>query len=157
MQRIEFELCEFLIKKGMKIAVAESCTGGMIAAKITSVPGASCCFDLGVVTYSNEQKNRILGVKTKTLKTFGAVSKKTALEMCKGVAKLAKSDIGISVTGIAGPTGGTPEKPVGTVWIGVFSKKSHEAYKFVFDGDRDEVRSKTCEKALNLALKTALK
>ncbi len=151
MECTEKILCERLLEKGLKIATAESCTGGMIAAKITSVSGASGSFDAGVVTYSNEQKHKLLGVSKKTLKKYGAVSKETALEMCRGVRKLAKADIGVSVTGIAGPTGGTAEKPVGTVWIGICSKKTCKAECFLFDGNRDEVRAQTALKALELA------
>lgn len=149
---IEKIVCEVLIEKKKKIATAESCTGGLIAQKITSVSGASGCFDCGVVTYSNEQKHKILGVSEVTLKTFGAVSEQTALEMCKGVKKLANADVGISVTGIAGPTGGTKEKPVGTVWIGICSADVHRAECFHFDGDRDAVRESTANKALEMVL-----
>ena len=151
MDGIEKILVECLIKKGLKITTAESCTGGLIAAKITAVPGASECFDAGVVTYSNEQKNKLLGVRLKTLESFGAVSEKTALEMCKGVKNLTKADVGVSVTGIAGPGGGTAEKPVGTVWIGICCNSTHKALKFLFDGDREEVRNQTVSKALELA------
>jgi len=151
-KKIEENLIEKLIVKGLKISTAESCTGGMIAARITAVPGASECFDAGVVTYSNEQKHKLIGVKTETLEQFGAVSQETALEMCKGVKELTNADIGVSVTGIAGPGGGTPEKPVGTVWIGVCSNNTHNALKFLFEGNRDEVRSQTAEKALELAM-----
>ncbi len=145
-------LCELLLKKGLKVATAESCTGGLIASKITSVSGASGCFDLGVVTYSNEQKQKLIGVKSETLEKFGAVSEETALEMCKGVVEISGADIGISVTGIAGPTGGTKEKPVGTVWIGICSADVHKAECFHFDGDRDRVREKTANKALELVI-----
>ncbi|MBQ9737315.1 MAG: CinA family protein [Clostridia bacterium] len=153
MKSIEFELCNFLIQNNLKIATAESCTGGMIASKITNVPGASACFDCGVVTYSNGQKTKLLGVSPKTLETFGAVSEETALEMCYGVKKLANADVGISVTGIAGPAGGTPEKPVGTVWIGVCTQNIHKAFKFLFEGNREEVREQTAIIALTLAKK----
>ena len=152
MDSIEKILVEKLIEKGLKISTAESCTGGMIAAKITAVPGASGCFDAGVVTYSNEQKNKLIGVKKDTLESFGAVSQETALEMCKSVKELVSADIGVSVTGIAGPGGGTPEKPVGTVWIGVCSNRTHKALKFLFEGNRDEVRSQTAQKALEMVL-----
>ena len=153
MKSIEFELCNNLIQNNLKIATAESCTGGMIASKITNVPGASACFDCGVVTYSNGQKTKLLGVSPKTLETFGAVSEETALEMCDGIKKLANADIGISVTGIAGPDGGTPEKPVGTVWIGVCTKNIHKAFKFLFEGNREKVREQTAIMALTLAKK----
>lgn len=150
MKSIEVSLVELLIKNKIKLATAESCTGGLIAQKITSVPGASECFDCGVVTYSNEQKHKILGVSNETLEKFGAVSEQTALEMCKGVRELAGADFGISVTGIAGPGGGTLEKPVGTVWIGICGENVHIAEKFLFDGDRNQVREKTSDMALNI-------
>ncbi len=148
---LEYELCELLIKNNLKIATAESCTGGLIASRITAVPGASACFDCGVVTYSNEQKHKLINVSIETLEKFGAVSEETALEMSAGVKALANADIAISVTGIAGPTGGTSEKPVGTVWIGICSNSSHKAYKFIFNGNRDEVRSQTVDLAFKLA------
>jgi len=150
MNNIESIVVELLIKNKMKLATAESCTGGLIAQKITSVAGASECFDCGVVTYSNEQKQKLLGVSKDTLEKFGAVSQQTALEMCKGVKALSDADFGISVTGIAGPGGGTPEKPVGTVWIGICGESLHKAEKFLFDGNRQQVRENTAEMALKM-------
>ena len=152
----EVLLCDALLEKGMKVATAESCTGGMIAAKITAVPGASECFDCGVVTYSNEQKEKLLGVKHETLESFGAVSEETALEMCKGAKTLSGADVAVSVTGIAGPGGGTPHKPVGTVWIGVCSDNDHKAFKFLFKGDRNQVRQQTAMIAIEMARRAAL-
>lgn len=152
MNSIEALLVELLIGEKMKLATAESCTGGLIAQKITSVPGASECFDCGVVTYSNEQKRNLLGVSAETLEQYGAVSEQTALEMCKGVKEVADADFGISVTGIAGPGGGTAEKPVGTVWIGICGKNIHKAEKFLFDGDRNQVRESTANTALNMVM-----
>ena len=108
-----------LSKNGLTIACAESCTGGLIAKRITDVAGASSVFVGGCVTYANEAKMKLLGVKSKTLESFGAVSEQTALEMARGVRTELGADIGISTTGIAGPGGGTPEKPVGTVYIGI--------------------------------------
>ncbi len=153
---IESRLVKALIENNMKIATAESCTGGMIAAKITSVAGSSGCFDCGVVTYSNEQKHKLLGVKEETLSEHGAVSEQTALEMCKGVRNLANADFGISVTGIAGPGGGIPEKPVGTVWIGICGKNVHKAFKFLFSGDRNQVRQQTAITAMEMARRGVL-
>lgn len=150
MNNIENTVVELLIKNKMKLATAESCTGGLIAQKITSVAGASECFDCGVVTYSNEQKQKLLGVSAETLEEFGAVSEQTALEMCKGVKVLSDADFGISVTGIAGPGGGTPEKPVGTVWIGICGENLHKAERFVFDGNRQQIRESTAEMALKM-------
>ncbi len=152
MKNIESVLVELLIKEKMKLSTAESCTGGLIAQKITSVSGASECFDCGVVTYSNEQKIKLLGVSAETLEKYGAVSMETALEMCKGVKELANADFGISVTGIAGPGGGTAEKPVGTVWIGICGKSIHKAEKFLFDGDRNQVRESTANTVLNMVI-----
>lgn len=151
MEGIEKGLVKKLLEKGKKIATAESCTGGMIAAKITAVAGASACFDLGVVTYSNRQKNRILSVSDLTLEEYGAVSEETALEMCKGVKNISAADVGISVTGIAGPGGGTPDKPVGTVWIGICGEGVHQARRFLFEGDREQVRIQTVNTALEMA------
>ena len=152
MKTIQETVVELLIKHKMKLATAESCTGGLIAQKITSVAGASECFDCGVVTYSNEQKRNLLGVSAETLEQYGAVSEQTALEMCKGVKEVADADFGISVTGIAGPGGGTAEKPVGTVWIGICGKNIHKAEKFLFDGDRNQVRESTANTALNMVM-----
>lgn len=150
MKTIQETVVELLIKHNMKLATAESCTGGLIAQKITSVAGASECFDCGVVTYSNGQKQKLLGVSAETLEKFGAVSEQTALEMCKGVRTLADADFGISVTGIAGPGGGTPDKPVGTVWIGICGDNLHKAERFLFDGDRQQVRESTAQTALKM-------
>ncbi len=150
-ENIEARLVRALLENNMRIATSESCTGGMIASKITSVAGSSGCFDCGVVTYSNEQKHKLLGVSEETLSKYSAVSEKTALEMCNGVKKLADADIGISVTGIAGPGGGTPDKPVGTVWIGICGENVHKAYKFLFSGDRNQVRIQTAICAMEIA------
>ena len=127
MNNIESIVVELLIKNKMKLATAESCTGGLIAQKITSVAGAK-----------------------DTLDKVGAVSEQTALEMCKGVKTLSNADFGISVTGIAGPGGGAPEKPVGTVWIGICGENLHKAQKFLFDGNRQQVRENTAEMALKM-------
>lgn len=111
-------VAELLIKKGLTVSSAESCTGGMFAAALTDIPGVSECFDRGLVTYSNRAKVEELGVNPETLEKFGAVSEETAIEMAEGVKRVSGSDIGISVTGIAGPDGGTEEKPVGLTYIG---------------------------------------
>lgn len=149
---LEVRVCDALIKKGLKLATAESCTGGLLAQKITSVAGASECFDCGTVTYSNEQKVRMLGVSETTLKKFGAVSEETALEMCRGIKKAANADFGIGITGIAGPGGGTADKPVGLVYIGICGENVHRAYKCNFVGDRCAVREAAANKALTLVL-----
>lgn len=119
MENLPEMLVKTLSEKGLKIATAESCTGGLISKMITDVSGASAVFDCGVCSYANEIKAKILGVSEDDLKEFGAVSKEVAMQMAQGVRELSGADIGISTTGIAGPTGGSDLKPVGTVFIGV--------------------------------------
>ena len=142
------EIAEKLIEKKLKISVSESCTGGMLAANLINYPGISEVFEEGCVTYSNEAKMRRLGVKEETLEKHGAVSFETACEMAEGIAKSAGTDIGMSTTGIAGPGGGSDEKPVGLVYIGMHINGRTEAKKFNFEGDRLSVRTQAVEKAL---------
>lgn len=130
-----------LLKAGrITISGAESCTGGMVAAELTSVDGISAVFNESFVTYSNNSKNRNLGVKNETLERFGAVSEECAREMAEGAAKRSGADIAFSVTGIAGPGGGTAEKPVGTVCFGVYFAGMTTSVTAHFAGDRDQVR-----------------
>ncbi len=146
--------------KGAKLAVAESCTGGLVASRITDIPGSSAFFTGGIVAYSNDLKRSLLGVKAGTLKTHGAVSKEVAAEMAEGVAKKTKAGISISLTGIAGPGGGTKEKPVGTVYIGITvkteDKKSAETSKpafvrlFNFKGTRVSIKDRSATAALTV-------
>lgn len=117
------------------VATAESCTGGLLSGAITAVSGASSVFGYGVCTYANEAKMKLLSVKAETLEEYGAVSAQTAREMADGIRKLSGADYGVSTTGIAGPTGDTADKPVGTVCIGISSEKSTYAQRFVFDGE----------------------
>lgn len=134
---------------GFKLATAESCTGGMISAAFTDLSGSSDIFDRGFVTYSNEAKMAMLGVSPATLEAHGAVSEQTAREMCEGALKNSLADVTIAVTGIAGPSGGTPDKPVGLVYIGLAKKKSEtRIFRHVFAGDRQAVRQQTVEQAL---------
>lgn len=142
------ELVRLLTQQNKKIATAESCTGGMISQMITSVPGASAVFDCGIVSYSNEIKKSILGVRAQTLEKYGAVSEQTALEMAQGVKKLSGADYALSVTGIAGPGGGSKEKPVGTVYVGIVHPEGSEVCLFHFSGNRDEIRKQTAQAAL---------
>lgn len=151
------ELVIFLCENNLKITSAESCTGGLFASGITAVSGSSSCFDGSFVTYSNEQKHRLLGVGIEILERFGAVSFNTALEMAKGVRKSFGAHIGIGITGIAGPTGGTKDKPVGLVYISVAFAGGVIAHKCNFSGSRDEVRVQAVEFAKNLAFNTAKK
>ena len=153
----ELELKELLLQKGLKLSTAESCTGGLVAARIVNVPGSSEYFMGGVVAYDNSIKMKVLNVSTETLLKFGAVSEETAREMVLGVKKLMNTECAISTTGIAGPTGGTPEKPVGLTYIGISVGDRVEVFKFIFeDKDPDEVarrnnrRRKAAKKALKL-------
>ncbi len=149
------KLYEALEENNLKVATAESCTGGMIGAALTSVSGVSSYYGFGVVTYANEAKEKLLGVSHATLEAVGAVSPETACEMAQGALKLSDADIAISVTGIAGPHGGTVEKPVGLVYIGIARKGVEPvAYKNNFSGGREEVRTQTVIKALELAINT---
>lgn len=124
-------------EKSLKVATAESCTGGAIAAQITVLPGASQVFDCGVVAYENKIKEKLLGVQAETLAEFGAVSEETVRQMAEGVRKLSGANYGVATSGIAGPTGGTDEKPVGTVWIAVASEKETVARRFQFPNTRE--------------------
>ncbi len=146
------KLIETLIEKKLHISTAESCTGGLLSAMLTDVPGASAVIDECIVTYSNEAKMRELYVKEATLEEFGAVSVETAYEMCTGICRHTGADVGIGITGIAGPGGGTPEKPVGTVCIGVCVKGNVEVNCCHFNGDRASVRMQSCEWAIKKAL-----
>lgn len=150
-------VAELLCKKKLSISTAESCTGGMVAATLISYPGISDVFKEGAVTYSNEAKMKRLGVKEETLNNFGAVSEETAREMAEGISREAKTDIGISTTGIAGPGGGTEEKPVGLVYIGVCIKGNIIVEKFNFTGDREAVRKKATMNALNILRKELIR
>jgi PncC family amidohydrolase len=144
-----------LKKKRLTLAVAESCTGGLISSRITDVAGSSAYFVDGVIVYSNDSKENLLGVKRETLKRYGAVSKETAFEMAKGVKHYSCADIGLAVTGIAGPSGGTKAKPVGLVYIAIATDKKNIVKKFRFKGPRQAIKLSASEAALNLILKNA--
>ena len=139
-----------LIEQNISISTAESCTGGSLGKIITSVPGASGIYGYGFITYANEAKENLLGVPNEILETVGAVSPETALAMAEGARRASGSDIGVSTTGIAGPGGGTPEKPVGLVYIAIADKNGSEFRKLNLTGDRDQVRRKTCEEVFGL-------
>lgn len=147
---LEFEVAELLEQKKLHVTTAESCTGGLIAGTLVNVPGISAWFGEGYVTYSNEAKEKLLGVSHETLSTCGAVSAETAGEMAKGAARAAGTDAAVSVTGIAGPDGGTEEKPVGLVYMGCFCKGKICVEKHVFVGDRAQVRAQSVQAALML-------
>lgn len=154
---IQFAVAKSLIKKGLTIGSAESCTGGLIASRLIDYPGVSSVFLEGAVTYSNEAKIRTLKVKEETLNTVGAVSEETAIEMAEGIAKRCGSDIGISTTGIAGPGGGTEEKPVGLVYIGIYVNGKAYAKRHIFTGNREAVRNRACMTALDMVRREILK
>ncbi|MBD7913369.1 competence/damage-inducible protein A [Clostridium cibarium] len=154
--KLEEVIGDLLINKGLTISTAESCTGGMIASRLINYPGISQAFLEGAVTYSNEAKVRTLGVSQDTLKRYGAVSEETAKEMALGLSKRTGSDISIVTTGIAGPGGGTEEKPVGLVYIGVYYKGQIRVYRQVFNGNREEVRNKATITALDKVRRTIL-
>ena len=157
LMQLSLELAELLLKKNYKIGLAESCTGGGIAKVITDLSGSSNWFDLGVVTYSNEAKEKILDVPGSLLESFGAVSEPVAAAMVEGVVKLSKADVGISVTGIAGPSGGTMEKPVGTVCFGFHNLIQGTSVKTVnFSGDRPNIRHQAVKYALGRTLSDLL-
>lgn len=146
---LEHVVGKMLVDKNLTISTAESCTGGMIASMLVSYPGISKVLLEGAVTYSNEAKMKRLGVQEETLNSFGAVSEETAKEMASGIAKASGSDIGVSVTGIAGPGGGSDEKPVGLVYVGLSINGNVKVKKFTFQGDRDKVRTRTAVNSLD--------
>lgn len=139
---------EIFREKGLSLALAESCTGGMIAETITNVAGASDIFYGSAVTYVNSAKEHILGVARETLEKHGAVSSECAEEMACGARRVYGADVAMSVTGIAGPGGGSEAKPVGTVWFGLATKDGEETFRRRFDGDRAAVRRQTVEEVL---------
>ena len=141
-----------LIKNKITISVAESCTGGMIASEITSVPNSSNIFNLGLVTYSNQSKEKILKIKKQNLKKYGAVSSQICKDMIENLFKISKTDICISTTGIAGPSGGSKLKPVGLVYIGIKFKKISKIYMYNFNKklERNKIQKKTVNTAFNL-------
>lgn len=150
---IESIIGELLINKKLTIATAESCTGGMVAAKLVNYPGISQCLIEGVVTYSNESKMKRINVNEDTLNKFGAVSSEVAGEMAMGIAKTSGANIGISTTGIAGPGGGSKEKPVGLVYIGIFYLNKLITKELRLTGGRQQIRNKTTNILLEELLK----
>jgi PncC family amidohydrolase len=149
---IEARVGDLLEAKGMKLAMAESCTGGLIAHRITNVPGSSRYFLGGVVCYADAVKRGLLGVSEDTLAQEGAVSRQTALEMARGIRKLMGAQIGISVTGIAGPSGGSVEKPVGLTWIAVIDPDTERVERYAWGGERIENKEYSAEAALKLLI-----
>lgn len=138
-----------LEQRNLKLVTVESCTGGGVASLVTEIPGSSNWFDCAFVTYSNEAKVSLVGVNPDSIRKFGAVSQQVAIEMAKGGLQYSGADVAISVTGIAGPDGGSTEKPVGTVWMAWADRAGKVLVKgFLFDGDRHQVRQSTVDSAL---------
>lgn len=156
MEHILNQIHSLLIKNKKKIAIAESCTGGLLSNLLTRIPGSSHYFILGIVAYSNKAKGTILKIPAPLINKRGAVSKEVAKKMAKAIRKLAQSHIGIAITGIAGPGGGTPQKPKGTIFIAIDSKTKKISERFIFKGNRLAVRKIASLKALRL-LKRVLK
>jgi PncC family amidohydrolase len=143
---------EALTRHGFTISTAESCTGGLLSHVITAVSGSSAYFVGGVVAYSNAIKAEVLGVRSSTLEAFGAVSEQTACEMAEGIRAKFGTDVGLSTTGIAGPTGGTPQKPVGLVWIAISTAGATRAFECHFSGERLEIMRQTVIEVLSRTL-----
>ena len=147
------EISQLLLQRGLKMASAESCTGGWIAQQATRFSGSSDWFECGFVTYSNEAKKNMLGVKRKAIAKHGAVSEEVVLQMVTGAIEKSAAQVAVAVSGVAGPTGGTPEKPVGTVWlawgiqVSPGSALSLGAYRYVFQGSRHAIRKQSVEAA----------
>lgn len=148
----EIEVGTLLHQRGLSLALAESCTGGLISSRITDVPGSSEYFLGSVISYAYEAKVNLLGVTWETLRMHGAVSRETVLEMASGARQALHTDIAVSVSGIAGPGGGTDEKPVGTTWIGLVTKDGEWAHRFQFSGERAQIKMSAADAALQLLL-----
>lgn len=153
-QNLEQQVGELLRQRRETLALAESCTGGLLGHRVTNVPGASEYFLGSVVAYSYEAKERVLNVHHETLYTHGAVSRETVLEMARGVRQVMSSDIGLAVTGIAGPSGGLPGKAVGLTWVAISSRRGEWSEHYQFTGDRESNKSAAAEAALALLIKS---
>lgn len=149
---LEVQIGALLRARGWRLAAAESCTGGLIGHRLTNVPGASIYYQGSVTAYAYEAKVRLLGVRWETLERCGAVSRETVLEMARGVRQALAAELGISVSGIAGPGGGTPDKPVGTTWIGLSAPTGEDAWLYHWSGDRLQVKQQSAEEALRRAV-----
>jgi PncC family amidohydrolase len=151
-EKLETLVGEALRRRNMKLATAESCTGGLIAHRVTNIPGSSDYFPGGVVAYAYEAKVAMLGVSWDTLHAFGAVSSETVLEMARGAKKAFGADIAVSVSGIAGPGGGMPNKPVGTTWLGLVTADGEWSRLYCWDGDREQNKAYSADAALQFVL-----
>jgi PncC family amidohydrolase len=149
---IEVKAGELLSRIGMTLAVAESCTGGLLGHRITNVAGSSAYFLGGIIAYAYEAKERLLEVRHATLYEHGAVSEETAMEMARGARRALRADIGLSVTGIAGPGGGMPGKPVGLTWVALSARDGDWAERHVWDGDREQNKAMSADAALHFLI-----
>jgi len=154
---LEERVVALMREKKLTLAAAESCTGGMFSARIIDVPGVSEVYKAGFVTYANEAKQKLIGVKEETLRQYGAVSEQTAREMASGTLQVAEADIAVAITGIAGPGGGTEEKPVGLVYIACGSGDKIAIEKCRFSGSRLKIRQASVEHALGMLYKEVMK
>ena len=150
---LEIIVGELIRQHAFTLAVAESCTGGLLSHRLTNVPGSSTYFTGGIISYSNQAKMGLLNVKPDTLDKHGAVSKETAIEMARGIRFTLEADVGLAVTGIAGPGGGSPDKPVGLTWIGLSMPQGDDAWRFVWQGNRLENKEASVEQALKILVK----
>ena len=147
-------LVKTLIKKKLKISIAESCTGGMLASSITSISGASKIFNLGLITYSNQAKIKVLKINKDIIKKYGAVSHECCLAMVNNLSKISKANINVSITGIAGPNGGSKQKPIGLVYIGIKKGNKSQIFKCLFKNKkRSSIQKAAVKKALDYVLK----
>ena len=144
------QVTEQLAERGETVTCAESCTGGLLAAEFTRLPGSSAWFETGFITYSDQAKQQLLNVNAATLRHYGAVSEETVREMCLGALIAAKADYSLSISGIAGPDGGSEDKPVGTGWFGLATKQRIWAKQHLFEGDREAIRRQSVQFALLL-------
>ncbi len=155
MKKLSKKIILLLKKKKLKLAIAESCTGGLLSSAITSVSGSSKIFTMGLVTYSNKSKNLLIKVPLKTIKKYGAVSVQCCFSMVNNLIKISKSNIGISITGIAGPSGGTKQKPIGLVYIGIKKGNKVKINRYIFKNKgRLDIQKAAVKKALELILNT---
>jgi nicotinamide-nucleotide amidase len=148
-EALEQVVMGLIAPSGWKLALAESCTGGLVSHRITNVPGSSSFFSGGIVTYSNQAKMSLLGVQAETLEAYGAVSEQTVREMARGARRALSAEIGAAVSGIAGPGGATPGKPVGLVWIGLSAPDFEGAWRYVWQGDRASVKEQSAQAVLH--------
>ena len=147
---LEKKIAHLLISKHQTLSIAESCTGGLLSHRLTNIPGSSAFFHFGLIVYANKAKCKLLKINEKILITYGAVSPQTARAMAKNVRKILKSDIGIAITGIAGPSGAAKNKPVGLVYIALNTQNKEICKKFNFKGTRASIKQQSSTKALNL-------